>query len=499
MLWCVETGGVQMRAYRLALDPTAGQLDALQRHAGAARWAFNHALAAKRLAHQQRSAAIGELVDAGADLEQARKQVTIKVPGKATIQKAWNRIKGDSRTGVEGISPWWHEVSTYAFQSAFADADTAWQNWWDSRTGRRAGKPVGEPRFKRKHRCRDSFRIHHDVKRPTIRPDGYRRLIIPRLGSIRLHATAKPLCRALSRGAVIQSVTIARGGHRWYASVLIRDPATAQPAPTRRQRAAGTVGVDIGVTALAALSTGEMVDNPRHLRLARKRLLKAQRALSRTSKGSARRRRCAAVLGRRHHEVAERRATTLHTLTKQLATQFETVAVEDLNVAGMTASARGTIDKPGRNVRAKAGLNRSILDVAPGELRRQLEYKASWYGCTVAVCDRWYPSSKTCSNCGTVKPKLSLGERVFHCATCGLTLNRDVNAARCIAANAVVASGMGETKNARRIGTGPPAAAGQLVAPCVGVEAGRPPRKSEWPPGASNRTVSHQHTYRLVN
>lgn len=175
------------------------------------------------------------------------------------------------------------------------------------------------------------------------------------------------------------------------------------------------------------------------------------------------------------------------------------MAVEDLNVAGMTASARGTVDKPGRNVRAKAGLNRSILDVAPGELRRQLEYKTSWYGSTVAVCDRWYPSSKTCSNCGTVKPKLSLGERVFHCATCGLTLNRDVNAARCIAANAVVASGMGETKNARRIGTGPPAASGQLVAPCVGVEAGRPPRKSEWPPGASNRTVSHQHTYRLVN
>ncbi|MEB3033406.1 RNA-guided endonuclease InsQ/TnpB family protein [[Mycobacterium] nativiensis] len=492
-------GDVQMRAYRLALDPTTGQLDALQRHAGAARWAFNHALAAKRLADQQRTAAIRELVEAGTDLEQARRQITVKVPGKAPIQKAWNQIKGDSRSGVEGICPWWHEVSTYAFQSAFADADTAWQNWWASRTGRRAGKRVGQPRFKRKHRCRDSFRIHHDVKRPTIRPDGYRRLIVPRLGSIRLHATAKPLCRAIGRGAVIQSVTIVRGGHHWYASVLVKDPTPTRRAPTRRQRVAGTVGVDLGVNALAALSTGEIIDNPRHLRTARKRLLKTQRALSRTSKGSARRRRCAAILGRRHHEVSERRATTLHALTKRLTTQFETVAIEDLNVTGMTASARGTIEQPGRNVRAKAGLNRSILDVSPGELRRQLTYKTSWYGSTVAVCDRWYPSSKTCSNCGTVKLKLALSERVFHCAACGLVLNRDVNAARCIAAHAVVASGTGETLNARRIDTGPASALEQAVTPCADVEAGRPPRNMGWPPGASDRTVSHRRAYRLVN
>lgn len=99
-------GDVQMRAYRLALDPTAVQLDTLQRHAGAARWAFNHALATKRLADQQRTAAIRELVDTGTDPEQARLQVTVKVPGsKATIPKAWNQIQGDSRSGGEGICP----------------------------------------------------------------------------------------------------------------------------------------------------------------------------------------------------------------------------------------------------------------------------------------------------------------------------------------------------------------------------------------------------------
>jgi putative transposase len=175
---------------------------------------------------------------------------------------------------------------------------TAWRNWWDSHTGKRAGKPSGRPRFKAKRRCRDSFRIHHDVKKPTIRPDGYRRVIVPRLGSIRVHSSTKPLCRAIARGAVIQSVTISRGGHRWYASILIKDPTPVQAA-TRCQRVFGRVGVDLGVTVLAALSTGETIANPRHLRVARKRLAKAQRALSRTQKGSARRRRCARILGRR--------------------------------------------------------------------------------------------------------------------------------------------------------------------------------------------------------
>lgn len=101
MLNLMEAGGVQLRAYRFALDPTAAQLNALHRHAGAARWAYNHALAAKRLAHQQRSAAIRELVDAGVDQADARQQVAIKIPGKAAIQKAWNQIKGDTRTDAD--------------------------------------------------------------------------------------------------------------------------------------------------------------------------------------------------------------------------------------------------------------------------------------------------------------------------------------------------------------------------------------------------------------
>ncbi|MFV8142164.1 RNA-guided endonuclease InsQ/TnpB family protein [Mycolicibacterium senegalense] len=266
---------------------------------------------------------------------------------------------------------------------------------------------------------------------------------------------AKRLRRAIARGAVIQSVTISRGGHRWYASVLVKAVGHVPASASRRQRDAGTIGVDIGVNHLAALSDGTLVDNPRHLRRARGQLCRAQRALARTEKGSQRRRQAAARVGRLHHEVAERRASTLHELTKQLATGWHTVAIEDLNVAGMTRSARGTAEQPGRNVKAKAGLNRSILDVSPGELRRQLEYKTRWYGSSIALCDRWFPSSQTCSACGA-RVKLTLADRVFRCTACLLVIDRDVNAALNVAAHAVtVAPGTGETLNARRAAPGP--------------------------------------------
>lgn len=141
-----------------------------------------------------------------------------------------------------------------------------------------------------------------------------------------------------------------------------------------------------------------------------------------------------------------------------LGTRFAAVVIEDLNVAGMTRSARGTVAAPGSRVRQKAGLNRAILDVAPGELRRQLTYKTSWYGSQLAVLDSCWPSSKTCSACGWQNPRLTLADREFHCTDCGLRIDRDLNAARNIAAHAVVpgadavpsvASGRGESLNAR--------------------------------------------------
>ncbi|MFD9458327.1 RNA-guided endonuclease InsQ/TnpB family protein [Streptomyces sp. NPDC059985] len=466
-----------LRAYRFALDPTPTQVEVLQRHAGAARWAFNHALGMKRAAHERWWHEVQQLVATGTAQAEARKKVRIPIPSKPAIQKHLNQIKGDSRTGglpknthgPEQPCPWWHEVNTYAFQSAFTDADRAWTNWLASLTGKRAGRKVGYPLFKKKGRSRDAFRIHHDVKQPGIRLATHRRLRLPTIGEVRLHDSAKRLARLIGREqAVIQSVTVSRGGHRWYASVLCRVTTTLPTTPNHRQATAGTVGVDLGVKHLAVLSTpltadnpdSAFIKNPHHIRTAEKRLRKAQQALARTQKGSARHHKAGQRVGRLHHEVAERRATAIHHVTKRLATGFATIAVEDLNVAGMTASARGTRYDPGHKVRQKAGLNRSILDVAPGEFRRQLAYKTLWYGSTLAVLDRWYPSSRTCSNCGWQNPRLTLSDRTFHCDNCTLVIDRDLNAARNIAQHAApptpqLAPGKEERQNARRAQVSP--------------------------------------------
>lgn len=435
-----------LKAYTFTLDPTASQLETFARHAGTARWAFNHALAAKVAAHKLWRAEVDELVATGVPEAEARKKVRIPTPTKFGIQKALNAAKGDSRKGEDGLCPWFHEVSSRVFLSAFDNADRAWKNWLDSLSGKRAGRRVGYPRFKKKGRSRDSFRLTHEAKKPVIRLSGYRRLNLPKIGEIRLHDSGKRLSRLVQRGqAEVRSVTISRGGHRWYASVLCKVLVDVPEKPTRRQVERGSVGVDLGVKCLAALSkpltddpSSLTVANPRHLRKATKQLVKAQRALSRTEKGSARREKARRRVARTHHAVAVRREAALHQITKRLVTRFTVIAIEDLNVAGMTSSSRGTVEAPGSKVRQKAGLNRSILDASPGEFRRQLTYKTPWYGSRLAVLDRWFPSSKTCSMCGWRNPSLTLADRTFHCDNCETVIDRDVNAARNIERHAVL-------------------------------------------------------------
>jgi putative transposase len=350
---------------------------------------------------------------------------------------AWRGERGDDRKGIEGVSPWWHEASSYTISSAMRDADVAFKNWLDSLAGRRAGRRAGYPRFKKKGRARDSFRIHHDVKKPTIRVEDARHVLIPTIGRIRLHSNLRRLVRMQSRGdqLQVQSVTVSRQGDRWYASILVAHPAPVAVA-SRRQKATGLVGVDLGVKTAATLSTGEVIENPRWANQDRTRLVRAQRAYARTRRGSANRAKAARRLGRIQARVAERRQSWIHQITKHLAADFAQIGIEDLNVAGMTSSAKGTIEEPGRQVRQKAGLNRAILDVSFGELRRQLAYKTGWYGSEMVVVDRWLPSSKTCSACGWIHKGLTLADRTFLCGDCALEIDRDLNAALNIAAAA---------------------------------------------------------------
>ena len=231
--------------------------------------------------------------------------------------------------------------------------------------------------------------------------------------------------------------------------------------------------MDLGVKHLAALSTGEVIDNGRPGARQAARLTRLQRAYARTQPGSNRRERVRRQIAALQHGIALRRAGLLHQVSTRLATDFAVVALEDLNVAGMTRSARGTLEAPGRNVAAKSGLNRAILDAGLGMLRRQLDYKTSWAGSQVKMIDRFAPSSKACSRCGTVKSTLSLAERTFECEACHLVIDRDVNAAINIRAWAVqeergagveLARGRRESRNGRGAAvSGPPSggAAGQ--------------------------------------
>jgi putative transposase len=311
-------------------------------------------------------------------------------------------------------------VSKEAFNTGLDALARGLKNWSDSRTGKRSGRQVGFPRFKAKHRTIPSVRFTTGTIR--VEPDR-KHVVLPRLGRLKLHESARKLARRVDAGtARIMSATIRRHGGRWFVAFTVEvERDSRQPA------AASTVGVDVGIKHLAVLSTGELVPNPRHLDAALVRLRALGRALSRKTGPDRRARRdpskrwlrAKARLGRAHARVANLRRDGLHKLTTRLARGHATVVVEDLNVVGMLANRR---------------LARHIADAGFGELRRQLTYKTVWNGGRLVVADRWYPSSKTCSACGVVKAKLALAERIYTCAACGLVLDREMNAARNLAA-----------------------------------------------------------------
>jgi putative transposase len=194
------------------------------------------------------------------------------------------------------------------------------------------------------------------------------------------------------------------------------------------------------------LSDGTFVENPRAMNRYSKQMARLKKERSRRVRGSKRHRHTQQKIADTHRKVKNLRTDALHQLSAKLSQSYGTVVIEDLNVKGMSASAKGS-----GNWRGKAALNRAILDVAPAEFRRQLSYKLAWRGGNLIVADRYFPSSKTCSACGRVKAKLALSERRYRCE-CGLDLDRDLNAARNLASFGarVVAGGRSETENGRR-------------------------------------------------
>ncbi|WP_327028937.1 IS607 family element RNA-guided endonuclease TnpB [Micromonospora sp. NBC_01740] len=396
-----------IQAYRFALDLTPSQERDALAHAGAARVAHNWALSRVKAVMDQRTAERSY----GVPDEQLTPSLSWSLAG---LRKAWNAAKPD-------VAPWWGEVSKEAFNTGLDALARGLKNWSDSRKGARAGRPVGFPRFKSRRHTTPSVRFTTGAIR--VEPDRMH-VVLPRLGRLKLHESARKLARRLDNGtARIMSATVRRAGGRWHVAFCVEvERADRVPA-----RPGSVVGVDVGITHLAVLSTGELVPNPRHLADAQQRMRSLGRSLSRKicpdrrtgRRASKRWQRAAARLGRAHARVANLRRDGLHKLTTRLATTCGAIVVEDLNVTGMLRNRR---------------LARHIADAGFAEIRRQLTYKTSWNGGRLVVADRWYPSSKTCSGCGAVKTKLALSEREYTCEACGLIIDRDRNAARNLAA-----------------------------------------------------------------
>ena len=372
------------KAHRYELDPNNIQRLYLAQHAGVARFAFNWGLE-QRIKLYQNNQGNERFTD-------AMKQ-----------HKQLNALK-------KSQFHWMYEVSKCAPQEALRDLHRAFNNFY---RGIKNGQEVGFPRFKKKG-IRDSFRLTGIIKFEG------RKIQLPRIGKVRLKERRDSYCKGR-----ILSATVRRRADRWFVSVTVEEEIT-NPTP-----ASGTpIGVDLGINALATLSNGTVISNPRAMERRMRKLRRLSKSLSRKRKESKNREKAKLRLARIHLKIFNIRQDTLHKLTTYLAKSHDKIVIEDLNVSGMLKNRK---------------LARAIADVGFYEFRRQLEYKRLWYGSELLVVSRSFPSSKMCSQCGHRKKEISLSEREYHCEQCGLRINRDLNAALNL-----VAVSLPETENACR-------------------------------------------------
>ncbi|MFJ8580744.1 RNA-guided endonuclease InsQ/TnpB family protein [Micromonospora sp. NPDC093277] len=311
------------------------------------------------------------------------------------------------------------EVSSVPLQQTLRHLQTAFANFF--------AKRAGYPTVKSKKKSRRSAEYTRSAFRW-------------RDGELTLAKMTEPLAivwsRPLPEGATPSTVTVSQDpAGRWFVSLLCDDLIPDAPATT------AAVGIDAGLDSLLTLSTGEKITNPRGERADRARLARAQQHLARKEKGSANRAKARLKVARVHARIADRRRDHLHKVTTRLVRDTQTIVIEDLTVRNMIKNHR---------------LARAISDAGWRQFRTMLEYKADWYGRDLITVDRWYPSSKLCSTCGTLAEQMPLAVRSWTCR-CGAVHDRDVNAARNLLAAglAVTACGAGvrpqrETSRTRR-------------------------------------------------
>jgi putative transposase len=431
--------------FRFALDPTPAQMALLARHAGAARFAYNQCL---------------RIVQDGIAARQTRPSAVVPWSGFDLINafNAWKRSEEAGRvfvvapggsitkliTGLE----WRHEVSSQVFEEAAIDLGRGLAAYAEAKAGRRRGKPVGFPKRKKKGCRRDSFRLRNKDNGIRVGRGHPRSVTLPRIGTIRVHDNTRSLRRLLRPvvhvepdtgqpvvvpRAKVLFATVSRHGDRWYVSLNVHAPDLHEERrhlPRSDRDHSGWVGLDRGLAAFVVAATANGIEvgrihASRPLQLGLVGLRRRSRALSRTKPHSRNRVRAARRLSRQHARIADTRRSFLHEVSSQLVKTHDRLCVEDLAVA---------------NLMGNRQLARAIGDAAWAAFARQLAYKQAWRGGQVMVCDRWFPSTRTCSRCGLVRQRMRLGERILHCDGCGLLMDRDRNAAANLAAWAEAAS-----------------------------------------------------------
>ncbi|MFJ9121583.1 RNA-guided endonuclease InsQ/TnpB family protein [Streptomyces sp. NPDC102394] len=363
------------RAFKYRFYPTDAQAAELSRTFGCVRKVYNLALAVR--------------------MQAWARQERVNYIQTSAMLTAWKK--------TEELA-YLNEVSCVPLQQALRHLQTAFTNFF--------GKRAKYPRFKSRKKSRNSAEYTTSAFRF-------------RNGRLTLAKMTEPLkivwSRPLPEGASPSTVTVSKdAAGRWYVSLLCEDPCLQPLPPTDT-----AVGVDVGLDHLLTLSTGEKVSNPRHERRDRARLATAQRQLARKAKGEgANRAKARRKVAKVYARITDRRRDHLHKLTTRLVRENQTIVIEDLAV---------------RNMLKNSSLARAISDAAWSDFRSMLEYKAQWYGRAVIAVDRWFPSSKRCSACGTLQDTMPLNVRTWTC-DCGTVHDRDVNAAKNILAVGLTAS-----------------------------------------------------------
>lgn len=366
------------RAYRFRFYPTPEQELTLARTFGCARFAYNHMLRLRTDAWFERQERIGY----------------------HETSAALTKLKKDPEF------VWLNEVSSVPVQQALRHLQTAFGNFF--------AKRAKYPTFKRKGGPQSA-----EYTTSAFKWDGK----VLKLAKMNTPLDVR-FSRTIPRAAKVTTVTVSKdAAGRYFVSMLCDD--TMQP----KAEVEGKVGIDLGLTHFAILSTGEKIAAPNTFRKHEAKLAKLQRRLAKKQKGSARRAKAKRKVARLHAKVADARRDFLHKLSTRLINENQVIAIESLAVS---------------NMQKNRHLVKSISDASWAEFVRQLEYKAQWYGRTLIGIDRWYPSSKRCSDCGHTVSKLPLSVREWVCPECGTIHDRDINAARNVLAAGLAVSAHGE-------------------------------------------------------